>query len=106
MYKLISCILSVVFLLSLLASCVASPPPSETEETPAAVVDATTKEESRYVEEQIDEKDVISMFSLTTRANTAETIRQSDSSETVPPGGLYMTHLWYDDGIEKFECSE
>ena len=22
---------------------------------------------------------------------------------TVPPGGLYMTHLWYDDGIEKFE---
>ena len=23
---------------------------------------------------------------------------------TVPPGGLYMTHLWYDDGIEKFEC--
>ena len=24
---------------------------------------------------------------------------------TVPPGGLYMTHLWYDDGIEQFECS-
>ena len=23
---------------------------------------------------------------------------------TVPPGGLYMTHLWYDDGIESFEC--
>ncbi len=23
---------------------------------------------------------------------------------TVPAGGLYMTHLWYDDGIEKFEC--
>ena len=22
---------------------------------------------------------------------------------TVPPGGLYMTKLWYDDGIEKFE---
>ena len=22
---------------------------------------------------------------------------------TVPAGGLYMTHLWYDDGIEKFE---
>jgi tRNA pseudouridine38-40 synthase len=22
---------------------------------------------------------------------------------TVPPGGLYMTHLWYDDGNEKFE---
>ena len=23
---------------------------------------------------------------------------------TVPPGGLYMTHLWYDDGIDQFEC--
>ena len=23
---------------------------------------------------------------------------------TVPAGGLYMTHLWYDDGIESFEC--
>ena len=23
---------------------------------------------------------------------------------TVPPGGLYMTHLWYDDGVERFEC--
>lgn len=23
---------------------------------------------------------------------------------TVPPGGLYMTHLWYDDGVENFEC--
>ena len=22
---------------------------------------------------------------------------------TVPPGGLYMTHLWYDDGVESFE---
>ncbi len=22
---------------------------------------------------------------------------------TVPPGGLYMTHLWYDDGVEKFD---
>ena len=22
---------------------------------------------------------------------------------TVPAGGLYMTRLWYDDGIEKFE---
>ena len=25
---------------------------------------------------------------------------------TVPPGGLYMTHLWYDDGIELFECPD
>jgi len=24
---------------------------------------------------------------------------------TVPPGGLYMTHLWYDDGIAQFECA-
>ena len=23
---------------------------------------------------------------------------------TVPPGGLYMTHLWYDNGIDIFEC--
>ena len=23
---------------------------------------------------------------------------------TVPPGGLYMSHLWYDDGNEMFEC--
>ncbi len=23
---------------------------------------------------------------------------------TVPPGGLYMTRLWYEDGIESFEC--
>ena len=23
---------------------------------------------------------------------------------TVPPGGLYMTHLWYNDGVENFEC--
>lgn len=25
---------------------------------------------------------------------------------TVPPGGLYMTRLWYDDGIAKFEYPE
>lgn len=24
---------------------------------------------------------------------------------TVPPGGLYMTHLWYDDGVAQFECT-
>ena len=23
---------------------------------------------------------------------------------TVPAGGLYMTHLWYDDGVVQFEC--
>ncbi len=25
---------------------------------------------------------------------------------TVPPGGLYMTHLWYDDGTDAFECEK
>lgn len=25
---------------------------------------------------------------------------------TVPPGGLYMTHLWYDDGVTAFECPD
>ncbi|MBQ3000473.1 MAG: tRNA pseudouridine(38-40) synthase TruA [Oscillospiraceae bacterium] len=25
---------------------------------------------------------------------------------TVPAGGLYMTHLWYDDGAVKFECPD
>ena len=24
---------------------------------------------------------------------------------TVPAGGLYMTHLWYDNGAEQFECA-
>ncbi|MGN0998298.1 MAG: tRNA pseudouridine(38-40) synthase TruA [Faecousia sp.] len=24
---------------------------------------------------------------------------------TVPAGGLYMTHLWYDDGVDSFECA-
>ena len=23
---------------------------------------------------------------------------------TVPPGGLYMSHLWYDNGVDIFEC--
>lgn len=23
---------------------------------------------------------------------------------TVPPGGLYMSHLWYDNGVDMFEC--
>ena len=25
---------------------------------------------------------------------------------TVPPGGLYMSHLWYDDGIVNFQCHD
>ena len=33
-----------------------------------------------------------------------ESGNRTAAGPTVPPGGLYMTHLWYDDGIEKFEC--
>ena len=32
-----------------------------------------------------------------------ESGNRTAAGPTVPPGGLYMTHLWYDDGIEKFE---
>ena len=35
-----------------------------------------------------------------------ESGNRTAAGPTVPAGGLYMTHLWYDDGIEKFECSE
>ena len=28
---------------------------------------------------------------------------RTSAGPTVPAGGLYMTHLWYDDGIEQFE---
>lgn len=31
---------------------------------------------------------------------------RTDAGPTVPAGGLYMTHLWYDDGKVKFECPE
>lgn len=34
-----------------------------------------------------------------------ESGNRTAAGPTVPPGGLYMTHLWYDDGVEKFECS-
>lgn len=33
-----------------------------------------------------------------------ESGNRTAAGPTVPPGGLYMTHLWYDDGIEIFEC--
>jgi tRNA pseudouridine38-40 synthase len=33
-----------------------------------------------------------------------ESGNRTAAGPTVPPGGLYMTHLWYDDGIELFEC--
>ena len=33
-----------------------------------------------------------------------ESGNRTAAGPTVPPGGLYMTHLWYDDGIAKFEC--
>ncbi len=29
---------------------------------------------------------------------------RTSAGPTVPAGGLYMTHLWYDDGVENFEC--
>ncbi len=35
-----------------------------------------------------------------------ESGNRTAAGPTVPPGGLYMTHLWYDDGIAKFECPE
>ncbi len=34
-----------------------------------------------------------------------ESGNRTAAGPTVPPGGLYMTKLWYDDGIEKFEVS-
>ena len=33
-----------------------------------------------------------------------ESGNRTAAGPTVPAGGLYMTHLWYDDGVEKFEC--
>ncbi|MBE6981153.1 MAG: tRNA pseudouridine(38-40) synthase TruA [Ruminococcaceae bacterium] len=35
-----------------------------------------------------------------------ESGNRTAAGPTVPAGGLYMTHLWYDDGIECFECPE
>ena len=34
-----------------------------------------------------------------------ESGNRTAAGPTVPPGGLYMTHLWYDDGIQRFECA-
>ena len=34
-----------------------------------------------------------------------ESGNRTAAGPTVPPGGLYMSHLWYDDGVEKFECT-
>lgn len=34
-----------------------------------------------------------------------ESGNRTAAGPTVPAGGLYMSHLWYDDGVEKFECS-
>ena len=33
-----------------------------------------------------------------------ESGNRTAAGPTVPAGGLYMTHLWYDDGVESFEC--
>ena len=35
-----------------------------------------------------------------------ESGNRTAAGPTVPAGGLYMTHLWYDDGVEQFECPE
>ncbi len=35
-----------------------------------------------------------------------ESGNRTAAGPTVPAGGLYMTHLWYDDGIECFECPD
>ena len=35
-----------------------------------------------------------------------ESGNRTAAGPTVPPGGLYMTHLWYDDGVDKFECPD
>ena len=34
-----------------------------------------------------------------------ESANRTAAGPTVPPGGLYMTHLWYEkDGVDEFEC--
>lgn len=33
-----------------------------------------------------------------------ESGNRTAAGPTTPPGGLYMTHLWYDDGVDRFEC--
>lgn len=38
-------------------------------------------------------------------ADILDSGNRTAAGPTVPPGGLYMTHLWYDDGVEKFECT-
>lgn len=35
-----------------------------------------------------------------------ESGNRTAAGPTVPPGGLYMTHLWYDDGVVEFTCPE
>lgn len=33
-----------------------------------------------------------------------ESGNRTAAGPTVPPGGLYMTKIWYDDGVDKFQC--
>ena len=33
-----------------------------------------------------------------------ESGNRTAAGPTVPPGGLYMSHLWYDDGVDVFQC--
>ena len=35
-----------------------------------------------------------------------ESGNRTAAGPTVPPGGLYMTQLWYDDGVEQFHVCE
>lgn len=35
-----------------------------------------------------------------------ESGNRTAAGPTVPPGGLYMTHLWYDDGVDAFQCEK
>ncbi len=38
-------------------------------------------------------------------ASILENGNRTAAGPTVPAGGLYMTHLWYDNGTERFECA-
>ena len=37
-------------------------------------------------------------------ARILESGNRTAAGPTVPPGGLYMTHLWYDDGEVAFDA--
>ena len=39
-----------------------------------------------------------------TSARILDSGNRTAAGPTVPPGGLYMTHLWYDDGEVTFDA--